>query len=123
MNTLVLGPSASPPSITAKAAAEACFHCGLPVPSGTVRTMMFQGVAQPMCCAGCEAVARTILDTGLEDYYLRRTAPSTSSAQLDEMLTRAQQWEGAGPDTAQPSTGDAAQARLYLDSITCSACA
>ena len=44
----------------------ACFHCGLPVPAGTAYQVRFDGLMRPMCCVGCEAVARTIIDAGLD---------------------------------------------------------
>lgn len=52
--------------------ALACFHCGLPVPSASTWSVKIDGVIQPMCCPGCEAVAQTIADNGLTDYYRTR---------------------------------------------------
>ena len=41
---------------------EACFHCGLPVPSGSDYVVTVDGEPRPMCCRGCEAVAQAIVD-------------------------------------------------------------
>ena len=52
--------------------AEACFHCGLPVPTGSAWRVAIDGAERSMCCPGCEAVARAIVDSGLDDYYRNR---------------------------------------------------
>ncbi|MEK7207071.1 MAG: heavy metal translocating P-type ATPase metal-binding domain-containing protein, partial [Pseudomonadota bacterium] len=46
-----------------------CFHCGLPLPADADFAVTILGVRQPMCCHGCEAVARAIVAGGLTDYY------------------------------------------------------
>ena len=56
-----------------------CFHCGLPVPEATDLTIEFDGVARPLCCHGCLAVASTIIDYGLDDYYRHRTATAETA--------------------------------------------
>ena len=59
----------------ATAAGVDCFHCGLPVPAGTGYHVRFDGAYRPMCCVGCESVARTIIDNGMEAFYRERTVP------------------------------------------------
>ena len=61
------------PVMTSAAVEEGCFHCGLPVPSGSAWSVEIGGKPRAMCCPGCEAVAQTIVDNGLSDYYLSRT--------------------------------------------------
>ncbi|MFM9881524.1 MAG: heavy metal translocating P-type ATPase metal-binding domain-containing protein, partial [Burkholderiales bacterium] len=39
----------------------ACFHCGLAVRERGRFTIRYRGRDEPLCCAGCEAVARTIV--------------------------------------------------------------
>ncbi|HCO61261.1 MAG TPA: hypothetical protein DIT58_13865, partial [Porticoccaceae bacterium] len=39
-----------------------CFHCGLPVMTGSAYAAVIDGHERPMCCAGCQAVATTIVD-------------------------------------------------------------
>jgi len=53
-------------------AVKSCFHCGLTVPPGPSYTVLIDGVARPMCCPGCRAVATAIIDQGLDDYYRHR---------------------------------------------------
>lgn len=57
----------------------ACFHCGLPVPDRVPYSTVIDAIARPMCCAGCAAVAQTVADAGLSDYY--RTRQSTPGRQ------------------------------------------
>jgi len=54
----------------------ACFHCGLPVPGAGRHRAAVLGAEREFCCAGCEAVARTIAGAGLERYYETRTGPA-----------------------------------------------
>ena len=43
---------------------ERLLYCGLPAP-GADYAVTVDGVRAPLCCRGCEAVARAILDAGL----------------------------------------------------------
>ncbi|MDH3872290.1 MAG: heavy metal translocating P-type ATPase metal-binding domain-containing protein, partial [Gammaproteobacteria bacterium] len=36
--------------------ATTCFHCGLPLPAGLDLRVSIDGLDQPMCCHGCQAV-------------------------------------------------------------------
>ncbi|MDX9718805.1 MAG: heavy metal translocating P-type ATPase metal-binding domain-containing protein, partial [Thauera sp.] len=62
-----------PAEHTAPVASEAvdtdCYHCGLPIPSDTDHYVRIDGRSRRMCCVGCEAVAQSIVDNGLVDYY------------------------------------------------------
>ena len=51
----------------------ACYHCGQPLPRDVNLQVDIDGVAQPMCCRGCQAVAEAIVAGGLTDYYRFRT--------------------------------------------------
>jgi len=51
---------------------QACYHCQQPVPKGLNLFVELDGVEQPMCCYGCQAVAETIAEQGLEDFYKYR---------------------------------------------------
>ncbi|MEQ1518365.1 MAG: heavy metal translocating P-type ATPase metal-binding domain-containing protein, partial [Usitatibacteraceae bacterium] len=98
-----------------------CFHCGLPVNTGTQFQIRFDGKSRALCCAGCEAVARTILDAGLDAYYTGRTANALTPASLPAVdalfdLNSIQSSYVSSPDAVTRS------ADLYIDGITCSAC-
>ena len=65
---------------------QTCFHCGQPC-----RQWFPFKTATPSaaCCAGCQAVAQTILDSGLGDYYRHRNAEARQADPLpDELLAR-----------------------------------
>ncbi len=104
-----------------------CFHCGLPVPPGTSYTTVINGTPRDMCCPGCQAVAQTIVDGGLDNFYHHRSnlapAPENRSGQpvLDEEL--------ALYDTPAIQSGfvrqldeQRSEATLVLEGITCAAC-
>ncbi|MBR9828694.1 MAG: heavy metal translocating P-type ATPase [Oceanospirillales bacterium] len=105
----------------------ACFHCGLPVPAGTDYTTIIDGNAQPMCCPGCQAVAQTIVDGGLDNFYRHRdnTAPSLDTRTADAVHAD----ELAMYDSSAVQAGfvrklgtDKAEATLVIEGITCAAC-
>ncbi|MFT2090864.1 heavy metal translocating P-type ATPase [Paraglaciecola sp. 2405UD69-4] len=50
-----------------------CFHCGLDVPVGTNFKTKVMKQSQQFCCPGCLAVAESIVENGLEDYYHYRS--------------------------------------------------
>ena len=53
---------------------SACYHCALPNPNNVQYFVTILGVARPMCCPGCEAIASNIVELGMENYYKHRTA-------------------------------------------------
>lgn len=104
-----------------------CYHCDEPVPAGEHRSVTVDGKPEPVCCAGCEAVANLILDAGLKDFYRFRTR---SSARVDKRET-ASHWraydEAAVLDTYAPCINDSREnnyreIRLKLDDVRCAAC-
>lgn len=67
--------------------APACFYCGEPVLRGVHHEAVIDGVRRVMCCAGCEAVARTIVENGLGDYYRqRRELPARAATVVPDEL-------------------------------------
>jgi Cu2+-exporting ATPase len=109
-----------------RAPAEAtCFHCGLPVPSGTHYVAVIDGQRQPMCCHGCAAVAEAIVAAGLSDFYRHRTAPSRRAEDLiPEPLRGLELYDR--PDLQQSfvraESGHVREAALILEGIVCAAC-
>jgi Cu2+-exporting ATPase len=85
----------------------ACFHCSSPVSEAGAHRATLLGAERQFCCAGCEAVARTIADAGLGGYYQTRSAP-------------------AAPSVVQPPVETYADARseaaLVLERVRCAAC-
>ncbi len=132
MNTIAAAyqphePSTAPRDVSS---GECCFHCGLPVPASARFGIRFDGALRPLCCVGCEAVARTIVDAGLGQFYRQRTGTSPSQQQHE---TTGRERMQADLDTLfnvksvsanYVSAPDAAHhtADLYIDGITCAAC-
>ena len=102
---------------------EACFHCGEPVPSGAKYFILYQGVNQPACCMGCQAVGQTIIDSGNADYYrLRTDLPKTAEAALEELKNLKLYDLPEVQSSFVKSEGDVREANLILEGIVCAAC-
>ena len=105
-----------------------CFHCGLPVTDSNHYEVTIAGESRPMCCPGCQSVAQTILDMGMESYYEQRqnVEPGAipSADLVPEFLDGLTDWDDPNlqnkyvhtlPDQHQEIT-------LLIDGITCAAC-
>ena len=102
-----------------------CYHCGLPIPAGVELSVTLDGARQPMCCAGCQAVASAIIDNGLADYYRHRDALPNSPreaipAALDEM--RLFDHAAVQKTLVRDLGDDGREVSLMLEGITCAAC-
>jgi Cu2+-exporting ATPase len=102
-----------------------CFHCGLPVPRGLDLTATINGHEEPMCCYGCQAVARAIVDSGNVNFYRHRTAPSPTGQQLlPDFIRQTQVYDH--PEIQKTFVRAAGEhqreAALILEGITCAAC-
>jgi len=108
-----------------QADAASCFHCGLPIPPGSRYEAVVLGETRPMCCPGCAAVAESIAEAGMEDYYRHRTEPA---ARPEDDLTRIlEELTVFDRDEMQRSfvanvDGDIRDASLILEGIACAAC-
>jgi Cu2+-exporting ATPase len=120
MTTAVL--DAVPRAATPHAAA--CFHCGLPLQGATFRVMV-GGVAHATCCRGCQAVAQTIADSGLDAYYRHRSTlparPDTAPDVLEKL--RLYDLPEVQRSFVRASAPHEKEAVLMLGGITCAACA
>ncbi|MBA4501942.1 heavy metal translocating P-type ATPase [Marinobacterium marinum] len=109
-------------------APASCFHCGLPVPSGTDYTTLINGKAQPMCCPGCQAVAKTIVDGGLDGFYRHREASgaindgrlAAESHLADELALYDS--KAIQAEFVRHISSEQAEATLVIEGITCAAC-
>ncbi|CAG8870161.1 putative copper-importing P-type ATPase A [Pseudomonas fluorescens] len=101
-----------------------CYHCALPVPTGTRFTAVVLGQPRAFCCPGCQAVAEAIVAGNLERYYQHRSEASANP----EALPRQLQDELALYDRAdvqQPFVrheGEQAETTLLIEGISCAAC-
>ncbi len=48
--------------------------------------LQFDGQTRHFCCPGCHAVAETIIEQGLADYYRFRTSPASKASPLPDKL-------------------------------------
>ncbi|MGV6827321.1 MAG: heavy metal translocating P-type ATPase, partial [bacterium] len=102
-----------------------CFHCGLPVPDDADFSVSIHGNPQPMCCAGCQAVAQAIVSAGHERFYDQRTSPAQQGEELvPEFLRKTAAYDH--PEVQRSFVQDVGdhtkEASLILEGITCAAC-
>ncbi|RXS44433.1 cadmium-translocating P-type ATPase [Idiomarina sp. 29L] len=101
-----------------------CFHCLQPVPRGVDLTVRYRGEEKAVCCAGCEAVANTIIQHNLDAYYQHRDEKPLETPLLPDELKQLTLYDH--PDIQKEfirDTGDNIQiATLTVENITCGAC-
>jgi P-type Cu2+ transporter len=108
-------------------ATVACFHCGLPALRDTKFGVLFDGSFRPMCCVGCEAVAKTIIDAGLGDYYRGRSAMPDVDAipnngGINRRLSEFDLPAILANYVSAADAGESKSAAFYIDGVTCNAC-
>ena len=102
-----------------------CFHCGLDVPENIDLPIVYEGKSEPACCAGCQAVAQSIIDAGLGNYYKQRTAEAEKAAlPPEEVLAQLKLYDlpEVQAEFVEVRAGDEREAVLMLGGITCAAC-
>ena len=81
---------------------------------------------QPVCCAGCQAVAETIIEHGLSAYYKHRDLdkPQQTPILPDELKNlEVYDHPDVQKEFVRKLDGNWQQAALTISNITCSACA
>ena len=111
-------------SIDATPRLAQCYHCGLPVPRGLRLSVTIDDIAQPMCCAGCAAVAQTIVDNNLTSYYRQRSALPLRDDNVPAAVREIAAYEIPEVENECSSAigDDMREAALMLEGITCAAC-
>ncbi len=102
-----------------------CYHCGQPVPDDVHLPVKVAGQAREMCCIGCQAVARSIVDNGLEDYYRSRDAlPESPREARPAILDQLAMFDHADfqKNFVRELGPNEREASLLLEGITCAAC-
>src|SRR4051812_32322112 len=95
------------------------FHCGLPLEHARF-AVLIDGISRETCCAGCQAIAQTIVENGLGAYYRNRTAPPPAAKTGSEVLVELGAYDL--PDiqrTFVHCEGTDREASLLLEGITC----
>ncbi|MDO5073221.1 MAG: heavy metal translocating P-type ATPase [Neisseria animaloris] len=104
---------------------KTCFHCGLDVPENIDLPIQYENETHPACCAGCQAVAQSIIDAGLGNYYKQRTADAEKAAlPPQEVLDQIKLYDLPEVQAGFVETGEGneREAVLMLGGITCAAC-
>src|SRR5574343_356506 len=102
-----------------------CYHCGLPIPDDVDLSVKISGEPRAMCCYGCQAVAQSIVENGLEDYYRSRDAlPESPREAMPAVLDQLALFDHAEfQKSFVKELGDnEREASLLLEGITCAAC-
>ncbi|MGE5098031.1 MAG: heavy metal translocating P-type ATPase, partial [Betaproteobacteria bacterium] len=100
-----------------------CFHCGLPVPAGTTFGYEADGGWRPFCCAGCEAVSRSITGLGLDDYYRLREARAVPGTPREREDLTAFDEPAIRERFVRELPEGLAEADILLEGLRCAACA
>jgi len=102
-----------------------CFHCGEPNPSDADFKVTIKGEIKQMCCPGCEAVAQTIVDSGLTSYYDHRSETAEKGATLvPEQLSQLAHYDLEQiQEEFIKQDADISEITLTVEGITCAACA
>ena len=83
LRALIARPALSQPlPPTSSVPEHDCYHCGQPIPDDVDLVVDIEGTPHHMCCTGCQAVAQSIVSSGLIDYYKRRDAVALTVAQF-----------------------------------------
>ncbi|GAB4174342.1 MAG: heavy metal translocating P-type ATPase [Rhodocyclaceae bacterium] len=116
----------TPPAEAAASAQGRCYHCGLSMPvGGSPWKVAIDGIERAMCCAGCEAVARAIVENGLASYYRHRDAlPASPREAIPTALADLELFDHPEfqKGFVRPIGASEREAALILEGITCAAC-
>lgn len=101
--------------------ADHCFHCGDPVPKPPFHTEIL-GKSREMCCMGCQLAAQSIVEAGLEQYYLDRSEINRT-ASLPTQLTRLEIYDHDEIKSQFVYAQDGLSvAELSVNNLRCAAC-
>ncbi|MFC1237636.1 heavy metal translocating P-type ATPase [Vibrio sp. F74] len=104
--------------------AHSCYHCGEDVPENTDFIVEILGEAREMCCPGCQAVAQTIIDSGLVSYYQYRTEKAEKAELVPEQLQALINYDNEEVQSEFVRKSDnTSEVTLSLEGVTCAACA
>lgn len=104
---------------------SSCYHCGEPIPTGFSQSVVIDNKPQAMCCLGCTAVAQTIVDNNLTEYYKFRTeVAQKGTALVPDQLRQQQVLDDEVLQSEFTLEHDnSKETILSIDGISCAACA
>ncbi|WP_352338187.1 heavy metal translocating P-type ATPase [Psychrobacter sp. 16-MNA-CIBAN-0192] len=98
-----------------------CFHCGDPVPRPPFHTNIL-GASREMCCMGCQLASQSIVEAGLEQYYLDRSEINRT-ASLPTELNRLEAYDHDEIKSQFVYAQDGMSvAELSVNNLRCAAC-
>ena len=98
-----------------------CFHCGDPVPQPPFYSDIL-GQSREMCCMGCQLASQSIVEAGLEQYYLDRSEINRT-ASLPLQLTRLEAYDHDEIKSQFVYAQDGMSvAELSVNNLRCAAC-
>ena len=103
-----------------------CFHCGLDAPNDHEFVVRVFDEPRVMCCPGCQAVAQSIVDNQLTDYYQFRTEKAIQAPSAEEqaaLLAKLSIYDAPELQTDFVlDMGELKEVQLTIEGITCAAC-
>jgi len=106
-------------------AAGKCYHCSLSIPPETDIHSEVLGQTRAFCSPGCAAVSKSIVQSGLEDFYRYRGKPDREIAGHKSETPEASLVVYDHPEVQKSfvrTVGENSEASLILEGIRCSAC-
>lgn len=98
-----------------------CFHCGDPLPAKAFYTAVL-GSERPMCCMGCQLAAQSIVEAGLEHYYLDRSEINRTASLPDSLYQlQAYDHDEVKSQFVYQQQGSSV-AELSISNLRCAAC-
>lgn len=99
--------------------ADTCFHCTEKLTANTTIAGIINHETRYFCCPACLSIAKTINDSGLDDYYCQRQSkPQKNKKYAFEI------WDN--PRLQQDfinTTNTISTAKLYIEGLHCTSCA
>lgn len=101
-----------------------CFHCGEANPVGTELSLTIFDQKAQFCCVGCLAIAETLQQNNMLDFYRFRERPSNKPEEIipAELLKLKALNNPDVLNEISLDSGDYREIRLGIDGITCAAC-
>ncbi|MFW2177354.1 MULTISPECIES: heavy metal translocating P-type ATPase [unclassified Moraxella] len=98
-----------------------CFHCGDPLPNKPFFSLIL-GENRPMCCMGCQLASQSIVEAGLEQYYLDRSEINRTASLPDELYQlQAYDHDEVKSQFVYEQAGQSV-AELSVSNLRCAAC-
>ncbi|MCB1792090.1 MAG: heavy metal translocating P-type ATPase [Gammaproteobacteria bacterium] len=111
------------PTVTVSAAdLSRCFHCGQENDAGAAETYEVLGRPRHFCCQGCLAVARSIVDAGLDDYYRYREDTALTADVVPDIVRQLHYYDHPDVQRTFVRGDQIREASFLLENVRCAAC-